>query len=301
MQTPCQQCPRQCNILRSMEYIPGGKLPGVCHAPALPVVARAGLHHWEEPVISGSNGSGTVFFSGCNLNCVYCQNFNISSGVEGKLITVERLRQIYEELIALKAHNINLVTPTHYTDAILQSLAEPLKVPVVYNTNSYDRVENLQKFSGKVQIYLADYKYIDNQLGKRYSGVNDYAEIAWNAIEEMYRQTGPFVIDDNGIMQKGVIIRHLILPNAIENTIKIIRRVAERFAPGEVLFSLMRQYLPYGKVDAGNYPEINRTVNDEEYELVEEALYSSGIEDGFVQDESAASCDFIPVFDNTGV
>ena len=152
-----------------------------------------------------------------------------------------------------------------------------------------------------MQIYLADYKYIDNNLGKRYSGVNDYAQTAWDAIEEMYRQTGPYVIDDDGIMQKGVIIRHLILPNAVENTLKIIKRVSERFAPGEVLFSLMRQYLPCGQVSADKYPEINRTVTDEEYELVEEALYSSGIEDGFVQDESSATDAFIPTFDGSGV
>lgn len=301
MEQLCQQCPRCCRIVRAAEYKTGGVLPGVCHAPAQPVVARAGLHHWEEPVISGNQGSGTVFFSGCNLNCVYCQNYNISSGVEGKPITVERLRDIYRELIELGAHNINLVTPTHYSEVILQSLNDALPVPVVYNTNSYDQVAMLKKFSGKVQIYLADYKYIDNTLGKRYSGVNDYAEKAWDAIEEMYRQTGPYVIDDNGIMQKGVIIRHLILPGAIANTVKIIRRIAERFAPGEVLFSLMRQYLPCGQVNAENYPELNRTVTDEEYEIVEEALYSSTIEDGFVQDESAASGDFIPVFDNTGV
>lgn len=297
----CQQCPRRCRIKRSAEYLPGGKLPGVCSAPDMPVVARAGLHHWEEPVISGKNGSGTVFFAGCNLNCVYCQNFNISSKVEGKLITIERLQAIYHELIELGAHNINLVTPTHYSEAILQSLSEVLPVPVVYNTNSYDRVDMLKRFENKVQIYLADYKYIDDALGKRYSKVDDYAQTAWDAIEEMYRQTGPYVINDDGIMQKGVIIRHLILPNAIENTIKVIKRVSERFAPGEVLFSLMRQYLPYGQVSANKYAEINRTVTDEEYELVEEALYTSNIEDGFVQDESSASDQFIPTFDGTGV
>jgi putative pyruvate formate lyase activating enzyme len=276
-------------------------LPGVCHTPALPMVARAGLHHWEEPVISGERGSGTVFFSGCNLNCVYCQNYNISSEIEGKVITVERLKNIYQELIDLGAHNINLVTPTHYSEAILDSLAEPLSVPVVYNTNSYDSVETLKRFENKVQIYLADYKYADNTLGRQYSGVKDYAEVAFAAIKEMYRQTGNYVIDDNGIMQKGIIIRHLILPGAVENTLKVIKLVAENFRPGEVLFSLMRQYLPCGKVSATEYPELNRRVSDEEYEIIEEALFDSGIEDGFVQDESSASGEFIPCFDGSGV
>ena len=252
-------------------------------------------------MISGERGSGTVFFSGCNLNCVYCQNYNISSKVEGKLISLERLRAIYRELIDSGAHNINLVTPTHYSQVICESLTPQLPVPVVYNTNGYDSVEMLKKFDSKVQIYLTDYKYADNNLGLRYSGVGDYAEQAWDAIEEMYRQTGPYVIDDNGIMQKGVIIRHLILPNAVENTLQVIKKVAERFHPGEILFSLMRQYLPCGKVSAAEYSEINRTVTDEEYEIIEEALYTSGIEDGFVQDGSSASDDFIPCFDGSGV
>ena len=300
MEKFCNICPRKCNIVRGV-LTPGKRLAGVCRTPALPMVARAGLHHWEEPVISGERGSGTVFFSGCNLNCVYCQNYNISSEVEGKVITVERLKAIYQELIELGAHNINLVTPTHYSEAILETLAEPLSVPVVYNTNSYDSVETLKRFENKVQIYLADYKYADNSLGKRYSKVNDYAETAWAAIQEMYRQTGPYVIDDNGIMQKGVIIRHLILPGAVENTLKVIELIAENFRPGEVLFSLMRQYLPCGKVSETDYPELNRRVTDEEYAIIEDALFDSGIEDGFVQDESSASGEFIPSFDGSGV
>lgn len=296
----CNICPRKCNIERGV-FSPGKILPGVCHAPAEVMVARAGLHHWEEPVISGSRGSGTVFFSGCNLNCVFCQNYNISSKVEGKVITVERLKAIYQELIGLGAHNINLVTPTHYSKAILASLEEPLSVPVVYNSNGYDSVETLKFFENKVQIYLPDYKYADNTLGKRYSQVSDYAETALAAIKEMYRQTGDYVIDDNGIMQKGVIIRHLILPNAIENTLKVIELVSKTFRPGQVMFSLMRQYIPCGKVSDSNYPEINRKVTDEEYALVEDALFASNIEDGFVQDESSASGEFIPTFDGTGV
>ena len=300
MDNLCKICPRKCNIKRGI-FTAGKVLPGVCHAPVQPMVARAGLHHCEEPVISGSKGSGTVFFSGCNLNCIYCQNYNISSELEGKVITVERLKKIYQELIDLGAHNINLVTPTHYSEVILESLAEPLSVPVVYNSNGYDSVETLRRFESKIQIYLPDYKYADNAAGMRYSKVSDYAETAWAAIQEMYRQTGPYVIDDNGIMQKGVIIRHLILPGQVENTLKVIELIAKNFKPGEVLFSLMRQYLPCGKVSETSYPELNRKVTDEEYEIIEDALFASGIEDGFVQDESSASGEFIPSFDGTGV
>ena len=300
MDNLCKICPRKCNIKRGV-FTAGKVLPGVCHAPVQPMVARAGLHHWEEPVISGSKGSGTVFFSGCNLNCIYCQNYNISSELEGKVITVERLKKIYQELIDLGAHNINLVTPTHYSEVILESLAEPLSVPVVYNSNGYDSVETLRRFESKIQIYLPDYKYADNAAGMRYSKVSDYAETAWAAIQEMYRQTGPYVIDDNGIMQKGVIIRHLILPGQVENTLKVIELIAKNFKPGEVLFSLMRQYLPCGEVSETSYPELNRKVTDEEYEIIEDALFASGIEDGFVQDESSASGEFIPSFDGTGV
>ena len=300
MDNLCKICPRKCNIKRGV-FTAGKVLPGVCHAPVQPMVARAGLHHWEEPVISGSKGSGTVFFSGCNLNCIYCQNYNISSELEGKVITVERLKKIYQELIDLGAHNINLVTPTHYSEVILESLAEPLSVPVVYNSNGYDSVETLRRFESKIQIYLPDYKYADNAAGMRYSKVSDYAETAWAAIQEMYRQTGPYVIDDNGIMQKGVIIRHLILPGQVENTLKVIELIAKNFKPGEVLFSLMRQYLPCGEVSETSYPELNRKVTDEEYEIIEDALFASGLEDGFVQDESSASGEFIPSFDGTGV
>ena len=297
----CNICPRRCNVVRSDALDNTVRCPGVCHSPALPMVARAGLHFWEEPVISGSRGSGTVFFSGCNLQCVYCQNYNISSQSAGKIITIERLKMIYRELYEQSAHNINLVTPTHYSHAILQSLNSKLPIPVVYNTNSYDSIDTLKLFESKVDIYLADYKYSDNAPALRYSKVKDYAETAWRAIQEMYRQTGPYKINSDGIMQRGVIIRHLILPNAVENTLKVIEMVAKNFSPGEVLFSLMRQYLPCGKVSAEDYPELNRRVSDEEYALIEDALFASGIEDGFVQDESSAVNDFIPCFDGSGV
>lgn len=275
--------------------------PGVCGSPRQPVIARAGLHFWEEPVISGEKGSGTVFFSSCNLHCVFCQNYNISTMRQGKQVTVGRLKEIYHELIAQGAHNINLVTPGHYSDAILESLAEPLPVPVVYNTNGYDSVETLRKFEGKVQIYLPDLKYMDNRLAARYSGANDYVERATEAIREMFRQTGPFEFDDNGMLRKGVVIRHLILPGCVENSLKVIRFVEENFAPDEVIFSLMRQYIPCGRVSAEEYPELNRKVTQEEYDAVEDALFNSTIEAGFVQDDESASEEFIPAFDGTGV
>lgn len=298
----CDLCPRHCRVGRSVDWVPGKNSPGVCQAPQQPVVARAGLHHWEEPVISGERGSGTVFFAGCNLKCVYCQNFDISSQLTGKGITIQRLQEIYHELIQAGAHNINLVTPTHYADAILSSLeGVTLPVPLVYNSNGYDSVDTLKRFESKVDIYLPDYKYADNALAKKYSSAGDYAEAAWDAVMEMYRQVGPYQIDENGIMQRGVIIRHLILPNAIENSLQVIRKVAATFKPGEVLFSLMRQYLPCGKVSAECFPELNRQVSDEEYQLVEDMLFASGIEDGFVQDKSSASGDFIPCFDGSGV
>ena len=275
--------------------------PGVCGSPRPPVIARAGLHFWEEPVISGEKGSGTVFFSSCNLHCVFCQNYNISTMRQGKQVTVGRLKEIYHELIAQGANNINLVTPGHYSDAILESLAEPLPVPVVYNTNGYDSVETLRKFEGKVQIYLPDLKYMDNRLAARYSGANDYVDRATEAIREMFRQTGPFEFDDNGMLRKGVVIRHLILPGCVENSLKVIRFVEENFAPDEVIFSLMRQYIPCGRVSAEEYPELNRKVTQEEYDAVEDALFNSTIEAGFVQDDESASEEFIPAFDGTGV
>lgn len=290
----CNICPRRCGIDRDVT-------PGYCGMTSELRIARAGLHFWEEPVISGKSGSGTVFFSGCNLRCVFCQNYNISSGGSGKAITIERLQEIYQELIAKGAHNINLVTPTHYLEQIVKSLEKSPGVPVVWNSNGYESVENLRKLEGKVQIYLPDLKYADNQLAAKYSGAENYFETACAAIKEMYRQTGDFEFDADGMLKKGVIIRHLIMPGAVENSLKVIDYVSKNFPPGQVLFGLMRQYIPCGIVSEEKFPEINRKVTDEEYQLVEDALFASGIEDGYVQDESSASAEFIPNFDNTGV
>ncbi|MBR4076444.1 MAG: radical SAM protein [Lentisphaeria bacterium] len=289
----CNFCARRCGIDRSQHA-------GFCGMTEKIRIARAGLHFWEEPCISGEKGSGTVFFSGCNLRCVYCQNYEISTGGSGQEITLPRLKEIYSELIAQGAHNINLVTPTHYTDAVLASLEEPLPVPVVYNTNGYEDVENLKRLEGKVQIYLPDLKYSDDSLAIRYSNAPGYFAAATRAIREMFRQTGRYRIDEEtGLMERGIIIRHLLLPGQVENTKRVIDWVAETFEPGDVLFSLMRQYIPHGKAE--DYPELNRKVTDEEYQAVEDHLFDSGIEDGFVQDEDSASKDFIPSFDGTGV
>ena len=295
----CTLCPRRCGAVRP-EHLTGN-LPGVCRSPLAPVVARAGLHHWEEPVISGTRGSGAVFFSGCNLHCVFCQNYSISTGLKGREITVERLKEIYRELAAQGAHNLNLVTPTHYAEAVLASLDDPPPLPVVWNSNGYDSVATLRRFEGKVQVFLPDLKYADDALAKRYSGAGDYFEIATAAIDEMFRQTGRFELGDDGLLRRGVVIRHLILPGCTENSLKVIKYVAERFRPGEVMFSLMRQYLPCGAVSDERFPELNRRVTDEEYEEVEAALFDSGIEDGFVQEADSAKDEFIPAFDFTGV
>ena len=290
----CDFCPRHCQVDRAENA-------GFCGMTSQLKIARAGLHFWEEPVISGTRGSGTVFFSGCNLRCVFCQNHDISTGGKGKFVSVERLREIYRELIAKGAHNINLVTPTHYLTPIIESLSPAPEVPVVWNSNGYESVEQLKKLSGKINIYLPDLKYSDNRLAKKCSGTADYFETACAAIDEMFRQVGRFEFDDDGMLKRGVIIRHLILPGEIENSLNVIKYVSRRFRPGDVLFGLMRQYIPCGTVSEKNFPELNRQLSDEEYQIVENALFESGIEDGYVQDESSASTEFIPDFDGSGV
>lgn len=289
----CYVCPHRCGADRK------NGIYGSCGMPWNPVVARAHLHMWEEPVISGTRGSGTVFFSGCNLHCVFCQNYDISSKNFGKEISVERLREIYNELIAKGAHNINLVTPTHFTEAILESLAEPLNVPVVWNTSGFETVDTLRKLKGKVQIYLPDLKYSDDMAAIKYSNAYDYFGTTTRAIKEMYSQVGDYQLDKDGVMTQGVIIRHLLLPGRLDDTKKIIDWVGSTFKPGQVMFSLMHQYVPCGR--ASEYPELNRKVTQDEYEAAELYLMESKIEDGFVQEESSADKDFVPIWDLTGV
>lgn len=296
--TYCYICPHRCGVDRP-ESIHGEGVFGSCGCGMLPIVARAALHMWEEPCISGTNGSGTVFFSGCNLHCAFCQNYEISCLNKGREITVERLRAIYFELIEQGAHNINLVTPTHFTEAVLSSLQEPLPVPVVYNTSGFETLDTVRKLKGKVQVWLPDLKYSDDLAAIKYSNAPNYFATATAAIKVMYKQVGPYQMDNSGMLQRGVVIRHLLLPNMVANTFKIIDWVADNFKPGQILFSLMHQYVPCGR--AAEYPEISRTVTDDEYRQVEEYLFASGIEDGFVQENDAATIDFIPCFDGTGV
>ena len=296
--TICNICPRACKVERKNSISDKGTM-GYCRCGMLPVISRAALHHWEEPCIAGTRGAGTVFFAGCNLSCVYCQNYEISELQKGIEVSVERLREIYFELIAQGAHNIDLVTPTQYTHAIFQSLREPLPVPVVYNCGGYESVHTVAFLRKKVQCWLPDLKYSDSRAAARYSDAPDYFDKATAAIEQMVRQTGPYQLDGDGILQKGVLIRHLILPGQVENTKGVLRYIAETFAPGEVLFSLMRQYVPCGR--AAEFPEINRPITDEEYEECESYMEALGIDEGYVQQKASSDKMFIPAFDGTGV
>lgn len=231
----CTLCPRMCGAERTET-----RGEGFCRMPAGPVVARAGLHMWEEPVISGTRGSGTVFFSGCTLGCMFCQNHEISAQGVGKPVTVERLGEIFRELICQGAHNINLVTPGHFAPWVARALEPALPVPVVCNTGGYERVETLRLLEGKVQVYLPDMKYALEEPARQLSGAGDYPAAARAAIREMFRQVGPWEIRE-GLLVRGVLIRHLVLPGQLENTRRVIDWVAETFRPGEVLFSLMSQ------------------------------------------------------------
>lgn len=287
----CNLCPRQCGVLRTEEK------SGFCGMGLKIKIARAAPHFDEEPVISGTNGSGTVFFSGCSLKCRFCQNYALSHDGFGAEISVERLREIYFELIGKGVHNINLVNPTHYARQILESLEGGLPVPVVWNTGGYERVETLRQLEGKVQVYLPDFKYIDPVHAKRYSGAADYFEYASKAIEEMLRQTGPVELDENGVIRRGTIIRHLILPGCAEESIEIVSYIKEHFPDAWV--SLMAQYLPFGSVEGVD--ELNRRLTQEEYERVADHLCEIGIENGFIQELSSSDESYIPKFDLTGI
>lgn len=289
----CDLCPRRCHALRTPQ-----RGEGRCQMPETPVVARAALHMWEEPPLSGTRGAGTVFFSGCSLGCVFCQNESISHENFGRPITVERLREIFHELIGQGAHNIDLVNPTHFAHVVRAALEEPLPVPVVWNSGGYDRVETLLAMEGKVDIYLPDLKYTRSETAARYSDAPDYPEVAKAAILEMFRQTGPCVYDEEGLLKKGVIIRHLILPGRLSEAKEVMDWVAETFPKGAVLFSLMSQYTPWGR--AGEFPEINRTLRASERRNAQ--AYMAALElDGFAQDSESVGSGFIPAFDLTGV
>lgn len=293
----CIICPRACGANRVE-----GKF-GYCGQKAELVVSRAALHMWEEPCISGVNGSGTVFFSGCNLRCVFCQNYHISRSEAGQTITVGRLAEIFLELQSQKANNINLVTPTHYVLQIVQALelarSSGLSLPVVYNCGGYESVDTLRLLEGYVDVWLPDFKYKSDELAGRYSKAPDYFERASEALAEMVRQTGGICeFDDRGIMTRGVIVRHLVLPGHVDDSKRVLRYLHENYG-NSIYISIMNQYTPV--TDLSDYPEINRKLTEEEYQRVTAFADRIGITEGFIQEGGTALESFIPQFDGEGV
>ena len=280
----CRLCPRQCCVDRTAsEY-------GFCGGGDLAVVAKTMLHHWEEPVLAGEGGSGAIFFGGCTLGCRYCQNRAISASPEGTAMDAPALRRVMEELIARGADNIDLVTPTHFLPTVAQALEEKLPVPVVYNCGGYERAQMLQCLEGKVDIYLPDLKYGENALGAQLSGAGNYVQYATSAIKEMYRQTGPVQLQGDR-MVRGVLIRHLVLPGQVENSLKVLDWIGENFSPGQVLVSLMSQYTPM----PGMKPPLDRRVTEAEYDAVLSWMLLNDLQ-GFTQEITAADEGFIPDF-----
>ena len=288
----CTLCPRRCGVDRTRGQLGFCKMPGQIHA------ARAGVHYWEEPVISGSFGSGAVFFSGCTLKCAFCQNYDISQENFGKPLTSAELRAAFERLIDEGVQNINLVTPTHFLPDILPALEPKLPVPVVYNCGGYESVETLRQLEGKIDVYLPDFKYSDNALAKKLSSAPDYFETASAAILEMYRQVGKPVLEDDE-MKRGVLVRHLVLPGCVDNSLGVLDWVTEHFRSGDILFSLMSQYVPMGR--AVEMPPFDRRITELEYDSVLSYMMLLGIEDGYTQDFSSAERGYTPSFDLTGL
>ncbi len=288
----CTLCPRNCGAERTAE-----SGAGVCRMGTQPKIARAALHMWEEPCISGTRGSGAVFFSGCGLRCVFCQNEAISQQGEGKIVTPQRLADIFRELEAQGAHNINLVTAAHFVPAVLEAmnLYRP-NIPIVYNSSGYESVETLRMLSGVVDIYLPDYKYIDPNMAAMLSGARDYPDVAFAAIAEMIRQTGAPVYDENGMMTRGTLIRHLVLPGLTGDSMKILTRIRDEF-PG-IPVSLMGQYTPCGR--ALSISGMDRKIKKKEYARVLAHMEAIGL-DGYRQELGSADGAFIPSFDGTGV
>lgn len=292
----CRLCPRSCGVDRT-----DGK-SGRCRVPDRLRVARAALHFWEEPCISGECGSGTVFFSGCSLGCVYCQNREISSGQSGKWITQERLSEIFLELQGKGAANINLVTPDHYAPSIANALVQAKKrglhLPVVCNCSGYMSADTLQILGPLTDIWLTDFKYFDSELARRFSGAGDYFEIACAALEEMVQMAGPPVLDAEGMLQRGVIVRHLVLPRHTRDSRRVIRYLHETYGD-KVLLSIMNQYTPPQEQLA--FPELNRRLTKREYDEVVDYALETGVENAYIQEGQTAEESFIPPFDNEGV
>ena len=295
----CNLCPRKCGADRA-----SGQL-GVCGQTEELKVARAALHYWEEPCISGEEGSGAVFFSGCPLHCVFCQNENIANGTTGKKITVPRLSEIFLELQEKGANNINLVTPGHFVPQIIKALdrarADGLFLPVVYNTSSYENVDTIRMLEGYVDIYLPDFKYMDSGLSARYSHAPDYAKVAKAAVAEMVRQTGKASFlhgDEDGLITRGTIVRHLTLPGCMEDSKSVLKYLHETY--GDTIYiSIMNQFTPLSNLE--KYPELNRRITEEEYEELVDYAIEIGIENGFIQEGDTAEESFIPAFDCEGV
>ena len=280
----CNLCPRQCGVNRR-----AGER-GFCGCPDTALVAKTMLHKWEEPALAGCGGSGAIFFGGCTLGCRFCQNAAISASAVGKPMDSRQLRLVMEDLIAQGAENIDLVTPTQFLPTILPALQPKLPVSVVYNCGGYERVETIASLDGLVDIYLPDLKYSSNSLAAKLSGAEDYVSVTQDAIREMVRQTGPVQWQGEKIT-KGVIIRHLILPGCVDNSLGVLDWIGENFAPGQVLVSLMRQYTPMGNLSA----PFDRRVSQEEYEAVLSWMYLNELE-GFTQEAEAADAGFIPDF-----
>ena len=290
----CALCPRACGVDRTRQT-------GACGGGGSIKAARAALHFWEEPCISGSRGSGAVFFSGCPLRCCFCQNHSISAGNFGKEISCETLSDIFLRLQEAGAHNINLVGPMHYAPWVLRALdrvKHRLLVPVVCNSSGYERVDTLRLFDGYIDIYLPDLKYADPLRAARYSGAPDYFEVASKALPEMFRQTGGIQMDGKGIMQKGMVIRHLVMPKGRFDSLAVLEWIAAQFRPEDVLVSVMSQYTPFHRSSA--YPEINRRVSTFEYNTVVDRAVSLGLR-GYMQEKSAAKEEYTPLFDLTGI
>lgn len=280
----CNLCPRLCGADRTQ-----GKT-GFCKAPAAAVVSKTMLHRWEEPILSPNGKSGTIFFGGCNLGCIYCQNYAISRAPRGQILEGPALRQEMDALISQGAENIDLVSPTPYLPTVLEALEMPLPVPVVYNTGGYERKEAIGALAGKVDIYLPDLKYADNALASSLSAAPDYFPVAAKAIQEMVEQVGRPVFQGDQL-QKGVVIRHLILPGQIENSLKVLDWIGDTFSPGQVLVSLMQQYTP----TPGMLPPLDRPITEDEYQAVLSWMYLNGIE-GFTQEAASSNTNFIPDF-----
>lgn len=280
----CTLCPRECGIDRT-----AGQL-GFCRCPDTALVAKTMIHRWEEPALAGDGGSGAIFFGGCTLGCKFCQNGAISHKPAGTPMDSYQLRREMEKLIAQGAENIDLVTPTQFLPTLLPALEKPLPVPVIYNCGGYEKEETIRALSGKIDIYLPDLKYADNALARQFSGISDYFEVASAAIKEMVRQTGPVQWQGEKVV-KGVIVRHLILPGNVENSLKVLDYLGEAFAPGEILVSLMRQYTPIGDLPA----PMDRKITDEEYDSVLSWMYLNDLE-GFTQESESADSVYIPEF-----